>query len=295
MSNKNNKKTKGFVDDTLEEMSKIEEIKNLQIELKNLKTQNDALRKQKEQIQEECSGLNYHKENLSFELKQCLERGHNYRLKIKELETDLEFLNKENQEKMSSKKNQTKENLTIESLPKELKDRIVTVGITNSFGASGINSNANSTALFPNNTTAIAHEPFAGDANGGVVNTPFLNKKKMLPTNLKTIPIDAPKKVDSKKVKEDISIQVNYGENSPSIKKQLTAQGFKFNKELIKGCEAIRIDLLDLADIDILTKKQVLKAFAKLNTVISENVIQTTFGKDVKSVLKSTIANGKEI
>lgn len=182
----------------------------------------------------------------------------------------------------------------IENLPKELKDRIVIVGTGIPLSGTINHSNINSTALFPNNTTAIAHEPFAGDANGGVVNTPFLSKE-MLPTNSTTIPIDAPKEVDSKKVKEDIAIQVNYGKNSPSIKKQLTAQGFKFNKELIKGCEEIRVDLLALADIDILTKKQVLKAFAKLNTVISENVIQTTFGKDVKSVLKSTIANGKEI
>lgn len=183
----------------------------------------------------------------------------------------------------------------IENLPKELKDRIVIVGTGIPLNGTINHSNINSTALFPNNTTAIAHEPFAGDANGGVVNTPFLSKEKMLPTNSTTKPNTTIPSALRKKVKEDIAIQVNYGENSPSIKKQLTAQGFKFNKELIKGCEEIRVDLLALADIDILTKKQVLKAFAKLNTVISENVIQTTFGKDVKSVLKSTIANGKEI
>jgi hypothetical protein len=98
----------------------------------------------------------------------------------------------------------------------------------------------------------------------------------------------------SKKVKEDICIAINYGKNAPLIKTQLTLQGFKFNKQLIKGCEEIRLDLLSLINVEILTKKQGQKAFQKLNTIISNNVIETTFG-DVKSKLKKTFINNKEV
>jgi hypothetical protein len=169
---------------------------------------------------------------------------------------------------------------TLESLPKEIRDRVVVVGNGTPLSGTINHTNGNSTAFFPNGTTTLTQE-------------------QMFPNPSTFVPIGVHKEIGVKKEQEkefkDISISVNYGENSPKIKKQLKAQGFKFNKLLMTEYEIIRIDLLSLRAIGILNKKQVLKAFTKLNTRISENVIKTTFGEDVKSELKSTITNGKKI
>ena len=158
---------------------------------------------------------------------------------------------------------------TIESLPKELQERIVTVG-------SGI----------PLSGT-ISHTNVNGSANL------LVNGVNAFPHPSTTITQLSEAK-EEKTVKKDISISINYGASGRSIKSQLKGQGFKFDKDFIKGCEFVRLDLLALLDIDILTVKQGQKAFKKLNTIISNNVIETTFG-DVKSKLKKTFINNKEV
>ena len=152
---------------------------------------------------------------------------------------------------------------TIANLPQELRDRIVIVGAGDASIGKGLSGTVNAcTALSSNGTngiTAKASEP-------------------------KT----------EKTEKEDIEISINYGTSGGSIKSQLKAQGFKFDKDFIKGCESVRLDLLALLDIDILTIKQGQKAFSRLNIMVSENVIEATFG-DVKSKLKKTLINNKEV
>lgn len=181
---------------------------------------------------------------------------------------------------MKTNKKQEKITSTIENLPKELRDRIVVVGTGNPFTGTINHTNINSTALQPNGTTA-------------------LTKEQIFPNPSTTIPVDylfeenEPKKEEAKEY-TDISISVNYGASGGSIKSQLKAQGFKFDKDLIKGCEGVRIDLLSLLDINIITAKQGQKAFKKINTMISNNVIEMTFG-DVKSKLKKTFINNKEV
>jgi len=176
---------------------------------------------------------------------------------------------------MKTNKKQEKITSTIENLPKELRDRIVVVGTGNPFSGTINHTNINSTALQPNGTTA-------------------LTKEQIFPNPSTSIPLDMGKEIDSEIVKKDIAIAVNYGASGSSIKSQLKAQGFKFKKELIKECEAVRLDLLALLDINILTAKQGQKAFKKINTIISNNVIEMTFG-DVKSKLKKTFINNKEV
>lgn len=162
---------------------------------------------------------------------------------------------------------------TVASLPKELQDRIVVVG-------AGIPLNTqNGTCYNPKVGTSDASSPFTSD--------------KMFPNPTTTISqASEPKK--EKIVKEDISITINFGTSGGKIKTQLKEQGFKFDKHFIKGCEAVRLDLLALLDIDILTMKQGQKAFSKLNTMISNNVIEETFG-DVNAKLKKTFVNNKEV
>jgi hypothetical protein len=167
---------------------------------------------------------------------------------------------------------------TLESLPKEIRDRVVTVGTGTPLNGTTNNTNVNST-LNPNSTTLI-------------------NYDQMFPNPSTSVPIGVHKEIGAKKEQakeyKDISISVNYGENAPKIKKQLKAQGFKFDKHFIEGCECVRIDLLSLLNINILTVKQGQKAFEKLNTMISDNAIKMTFG-DVKSKLKKTFINNKEV
>lgn len=170
---------------------------------------------------------------------------------------------------MLVKKYQEKEKSTIESLPKELQDRIVNVG-------TGIPLSGNTSHTSVNSTTNL-----------------LVNGVNAFP-NPSTIITQASEPKEEKTVKKDIAISINYGTSGGSIKRQLKAQGFKFDKDLIKGCEVVRLDLLALLDIDILTVKQGQKAFKKLNTIISNNVIETTFG-DVKSKLKKTFINNKEV
>jgi len=168
---------------------------------------------------------------------------------------------------------------TLESLPKEIRDRVVVVGNGTPLSGTINHTNGNSTAFFPNGTTTLTQE-------------------QMFPNPSTSVPIGVHREIGAKneqaKEYKDISISVNYGENAPKIKKQLKAQGFKFDKHFIEGCECVRIDLLSLLDIDILTVKQGQKAFEKLNTMISDNAIKMTFG-DVKSKLKKTFINNKEV
>jgi hypothetical protein len=172
---------------------------------------------------------------------------------------------------MSNKKNQTKENSTIASLPKELQDRIVSVGIGNPFSGTINHTNVNSSI-----------SPFNRNPN-----------EQIFPNPTTTITQASEQKEEAKE-SNDIAISVNYGTSGGSIKNQLKAQGFKFDKDFIKGCEEVRIELLSLIDIDILTIKQGQKAFKKLNTMVSNNVIEMTFG-DVKSKIKKTFINNKEV
>ena len=91
-----------------------------------------------------------------------------------------------------------------------------------------------------------------------------------------------------------ISITINYDASKGSLKSQLKKQGLRFDKKLIKGCEQARIDILTLIENDILTKKEGCKAFERLNTIISYNVIEETFG-DVNPELKATFINDKKV
>ena len=160
----------------------------------------------------------------------------------------------------TNKKEQETVTSTIANLPKELRDRIVNVG-TGDFSSGTINhTNLYSTAFLPNSTTAIA------------------------------------KTSEQKKEEKEsnIFITINYDASKGSLKSQLKKQGLRFDKKLIKGCEQARIDLLTLIENDILTKKQGFKAFKKLNTIVSYNVIEETFG-DVNAELKATFINNKEV
>lgn len=167
----------------------------------------------------------------------------------------------------TNKKEQGTVTSTIDNLPKKIRDRIVNVGIGNTLNGTTSHTNIENTKLFVNGVDAF-------------------------PNPTTTITQASESKKESKEY-NDISISVNYGTSGGSIKRQLKAQGFKFDKDFIKGCEDVRLDLLALLDIDILTTKQGQKAFVKLNTMISNNVIEMTF-EDAKCKLKKTFVNNKE-
>lgn len=86
---------------------------------------------------------------------------------------------------------------------------------------------------------------------------------------------DEIKKLVEEKISKDITINLNFGESSPSLKKQLKEQGFKINNEILESAEAIRFDLYQLNKVNILSNKQLLKCFKRLNKIICKKIIQS--------------------
>jgi len=95
---------------------------------------------------------------------------------------------------------------------------------------------------------------------------------------------DEMKKLVEEKISKDITITLNFGESSPSLKYQLKEQGFKLNKETLEKAEHIRYDLHCLNKVNILNDKQLLKCFKKLNKVICVKIIQSELKEGEKAI-----------
>lgn len=166
---------------------------------------------------------------------------------------------------------------TLESLPKELKDRIVIVGTGTPLSGTINHTNVNSTALFPNSTTA-------------------LNQEQMFPNPSTSVPIDVSKEDGSKKeIPKDFSFNVHYGASFPKIAKQLKKQGLKFSKKFIKKAELLRVCILAKSEFEFVGRKQTQKDILELNEYVTEHVMKKTFGRNHNFILTSTKLNDKEV
>lgn len=102
----------------------------------------------------------------------------------------------------------------------------------------------------------------------------IINKETGEPHSI-AIDIDEMKKLVEEKISKDITITLNFGESSPSLKNQLKEQGFKINRETLESAEHIRFDLFSLNKVNILSDKQLLKCFKRLNKIICKKIIKS--------------------
>jgi hypothetical protein len=115
--------------------------------------------------------------------------------------------------------------------------------------------NYNSTALYPNSSTAISENVNASIGQP----EPKVNPKDF-----------------------NFTLNLDFGKKGGKLASQLKKQGYVLNKLWINDCETIRIDLLAMADIKILKKKEVRKAFERLTEQIGQAISIKYF--DAKAV-----------
>jgi hypothetical protein len=99
--------------------------------------------------------------------------------------------------------------------------------------------------------------------------------KPHFPELLKNIPNES----------NQLEIALSFGYKAPKISKQLKAQGFKFDKELINSAELIRKHILALGSVKILKGKEMLKAFTRLNNRIGQSIADSYCKGDEVAVL----------
>jgi hypothetical protein len=92
------------------------------------------------------------------------------------------------------------------------------------------------------------------------------------------------KTTETTRPSEILDLSLNFGKAGGKLSKQLKAQGHKFDKEFIKECQIIRIDILALSEIGILTSKETRSALERLNKSIARCIIHETYGEDVEAV-----------
>lgn len=85
--------------------------------------------------------------------------------------------------------------------------------------------------------------------------------------------ITYPKTTTRASTNKEITINLNFGLLSPTLKKQIQNQGFKISNNYIKRAEAIRDDLNSLNTVGILKDKQLFKCFKRLNKTICKKIV----------------------
>jgi hypothetical protein len=98
-----------------------------------------------------------------------------------------------------------------------------------------------------------------------------------------------PKKTTKKKSRK-IEINLKFGLTEPSLKYQLNKQGFELDDYFLFKVEELKFNLHSLNQDGILTVKQLLKCFHKLNNNISEKVVASQLkegeiAKHVKTII----------
>lgn len=96
---------------------------------------------------------------------------------------------------------------------------------------------------------------------------------------------------EKQKKSRDISVNLSFGETSPTLKLQLKKQGFKLPKGYLDSSEQIRYDLHSLSKIGVLNEKQLIKCFKKLSKKISKKVVDSIIKEGEVAVHKKTILN----
>jgi hypothetical protein len=101
-----------------------------------------------------------------------------------------------------------------------------------------------------------------------------------------------PKENLTQKKSRNITVSLSYGRNLPylSIKKQIELQGFEICKGLVDDAENIRKDLHSLNEAGILSGKQLMKCFKKLNNIICRKIINSEL-KDGEIAIKNPTNN----
>jgi hypothetical protein len=98
-----------------------------------------------------------------------------------------------------------------------------------------------------------------------------------------------PKKTTEKKSKE-ISVNLNFGYNSASLKWQLNKQGFELSDKFLFKADKIRYDLHSLRKVGILSNKQLWKCFRRLSDKICKKVVDSQLKEgEIAKHIKTTI------
>jgi len=97
-----------------------------------------------------------------------------------------------------------------------------------------------------------------------------------------------PKKTTEKKSRK-IEINLKFGLTEASLKYQLNKQGFELDDYFLFKVEELRFNLHSLNQDGILTVKQLLKCFHKLNNKISEKVVASQLKEGEKAKHIKTI------
>jgi hypothetical protein len=93
-------------------------------------------------------------------------------------------------------------------------------------------------------------------------------------------------KKPTKKIRT-VEIQLGYGEDKKSLKKQLKKQGLKFNKDVIYGAELTRKVILSFLNNNIISNKQARKAFKQLHDQISQGIADSNCFDGEKAIKSS--------
>jgi len=97
-----------------------------------------------------------------------------------------------------------------------------------------------------------------------------------------------PKKTTEKKSRK-IEINLKFGLTEASLKYQLNKQGFELDDYFLFKVEELKFNLHSLNQDGILTVKQLLKCFHKLNNKISEKVVASQLKEGEKAKHIKTI------
>jgi hypothetical protein len=91
------------------------------------------------------------------------------------------------------------------------------------------------------------------------------------------------------KKSRDISIHLDFGYNSASLKFQLNKQGFEFSDKFMFKADEIRYDLHSLRKVGILSDKQLWKCFNRLSDKICKKVVAKQLKEGEIAIHKETI------
>lgn len=112
----------------------------------------------------------------------------------------------------------------------------------------------------------------------------IINKETGKP-HFGAIDIDEMKKMVEEKKSEEIAINLSFGINSSSLKKQIKNQGFEISNDYIEKAEAIRYDLNSLNTVGIIKDKELFKCFKRLNKKICKKILEPLLKNGEKAVL----------
>ena len=83
---------------------------------------------------------------------------------------------------------------------------------------------------------------------------------------------------------KEIVINLSFGTNCPSLKKQIKKQGFEISNDYIERAEAIRYDLNSLNTVGIIKDKELFKCFERLNKKICKKMLEPLLKDGEKAI-----------